>query len=83
MIQDGLLAFLQSQGVLSENQTTTAVQKATQQSIPLIAYLVDTLKVNGMIVAKYLAEEMGYPYFDLKAIDQSNISEDIIKLWAF
>ncbi|HDY98135.1 MAG TPA: type IV-A pilus assembly ATPase PilB [Pseudomonas sabulinigri] len=55
-----------------------ATQQASQDKIPLITHLVQKKLVSARDLAMVCAEEFGYPYFDLSAVDKDVQPQDLV-----
>ena len=73
----GLARRLVLDELITEPKVVEAQNKAAQQKIPLVTYLVGQNLVKGSDVANAASEEFGIPVLDIESVD---IDPDIVKL---
>ena len=74
----GLARRLVQDGLLDEARALAAQDDAQKKRIPLVAYLVESKKVDARAVAQAGSLEFGIPVFDLSVIDHEAIPKDLL-----
>lgn len=74
----GLARRLVQDGLLDEAKALAAQDDAQKKRIPLVAYLVESKKVDARAVALAGSLEFGIPVFDLTVIDHEAIPKDLL-----
>lgn len=74
----GLTNCLIQEGLLSESDAKMHAQEAKKNKTPLISYLVNAKLVDSKRVASVAMASFGVPYFDLDAIDKSNLPISLV-----
>ncbi len=74
----GLARRIVQDNLLDAQAAGKASKQATQEKIPLITYLVQNKLANARDLAMVCAEEFGYPYVDLAAIDKEHQPQDLV-----
>lgn len=74
----GLARRIVQDQLLDQNAASKAVRQASSDKIPLITYLVQNKLANARDLAVVCAEEFGYPYIDLSAIDKEHQPQDAV-----
>ena len=74
----GLTNCLIQEGLLSESDAKMHAQEAKKNKTPLISYLVSAKLVDSKKVASVAMASFGVPYFDLDAIDKSNLPISLV-----
>jgi len=74
----GLARRIVQDQLLDAATAAKASQQASQDKIPLITYLVQKKLASGRDLALVCAEEFGYPYFDLSALDKESQPQDLV-----
>lgn len=69
----GLTKCLVQNGLLSEDDAQKHIQDAEKQELPLIHYLISNKLLDSTQVATHVSKEFGIPFFDLNAVDTSNL----------
>src|SRR5690606_38110472 len=81
----GLARRIVQEELLDAQAAGKASQQASQDKIPLITYLVQNKLAKARDLAMVCAEEFGYPYLDLTALDRDSqpevslVSEKLIR----
>ena len=66
----GLARRIVQDQLLDATVASNASKQATQDKIPFITYLVQSKLADARDLAMVCAEEFGYPFFDLAALDK-------------
>ena len=74
----GLARRIVQDKLLDAQAAGKASKQATQDKIPFITYLVQNKLANARDLAMLCAEEFGYPYCDLNAIDKDSQPQDLV-----
>ena len=74
----GLARRIVQDELLDAAVAAKATQQASQDKIPFITYLVQKKLASSRDLAMVCAEEFGYPYFDLLAIDKEAQPQDLV-----
>jgi len=74
----GLARRIVQDGLLDADTAAKASQQASQDKIPLITHLVQRKLASSRDLAMVCAEEFGYPYFDLTAIDKETQPSELV-----
>ncbi|MBA6418158.1 type IV-A pilus assembly ATPase PilB [Pseudomonas sp. 5Ae-yellow] len=74
----GLARRIVQDELLDAAVAAKATQQASQDKIPFITYLVQKKLASARDLAMVCAEEFGYPYFDLLAIDKEAQPQDLV-----
>jgi len=74
----GLARRIVQDQLLDAEATAKATQQASRDKIPLITYLVQRKLANARDLALVCAEEFGYPYLDLSAIDKESQPQELV-----
>lgn len=74
----GLTNCLIQEGLLSESDAKIHAQEARKNKIPLVSYLVAAKLVDSKKVASIAMAAFGVPFFDLDAIDKSNLPISLV-----
>lgn len=74
----GLARRIVQDQLLDAQVASKASKQATQDKIPFITYLVQNKLANARDLAMLCAEEFGYPYCDLSAIDKELQPRDLV-----
>ncbi|CBL46668.1 Type IV fimbrial biogenesis protein, ATPase [gamma proteobacterium HdN1] len=74
----GLVRRLISEGQLSHEKATEAVQSASKQRVPLISFLVEQKLVDAKSLAISTSEEFGVPVLDVDAIAPDFFPKEIV-----
>lgn len=74
----GLARRIVQDQLLDAQVASKASKQASQDKIPLITYLVQNKLANARDLAMLCAEEFGYPYCDLAAIDKESQPQDLV-----
>tara|TARA_R110002020_G_scaffold352231_1_gene565351 strand:+ start:2286 stop:3992 length:1707 start_codon:yes stop_codon:yes gene_type:complete len=74
----GLARRIVQDQLLDAQAASKASKQATQDKIPFITYLVQNKLANARDLAMLCAEEFGYPYCDLNAIDKELQPQDLV-----
>ena len=72
----GLPRRLVQDGIISEEQLAEATEKAKQEKLPLVAFLVNGDLANARAIAVAASHEFGVPLLDLDAVD---VDIDVIR----
>ncbi len=75
---NGLARRLVQEGKLSDEQATSAQQKAAEQQLSLTRYLVEHKLVNAQDVAISASQAFGIPIFDLNAVNTEELQTDLV-----
>lgn len=75
----GIAFRLVLDGVLERQEAQDLVQKAKDQKIPFVNYLVKQKLVAAKIIAHSAAHDFGIPLFDLDAFDIELIPKELVK----
>ncbi|PXF63289.1 type IV-A pilus assembly ATPase PilB [Kangiella spongicola] len=76
----GLAHMLVAEGLISKDKVKEAIEKAKEEKIGLIDWLVNAGWVKGADAVKAQGVNFGAPYFDANAINPDNLPKDIIDL---
>ena len=74
----GLARRIVQEGILTADTASKASQQATQDKIPLITHLVQRKLADAKSLAMVCAEEFGYPFFDLTALDKEAQPKELV-----
>tara|TARA_B100001059_G_scaffold147702_1_gene147668 strand:- start:1882 stop:3582 length:1701 start_codon:yes stop_codon:yes gene_type:complete len=74
----GLARRIVQDELLDAAVAAKATQQASQDKIPFITYLVQKKLASARDLAMVCAEEFGYPYFDLLAIEKEAQPQDLV-----
>ena len=74
----GLARRLLRDGLLTEEQASQVHERARQERVPFVTYLVREKLVTGMQVAVASAEEFGVPLFNLDAMDVDQLPLELM-----
>jgi len=74
----GLARRIVQDQLLDAATAAKASQQASQDKIPFITHLVQKKLASARDLAMVCAEEFGYPYFDLSAIDKEIQPQDLV-----
>tara|TARA_R110001606_G_scaffold222699_1_gene370667 strand:+ start:9599 stop:11302 length:1704 start_codon:yes stop_codon:yes gene_type:complete len=74
----GLARRIVQEELLDAQTASKASQQATQDRIPFITYLVQKKLASSDKLAMVCAEEFGYPYFDISAIDKDLQPKELV-----
>ncbi|HDP89102.1 MAG TPA: type IV-A pilus assembly ATPase PilB, partial [Thioalkalivibrio sp.] len=74
----GLSRRLVQDGLLDEAGALAAQDDAQKKRIPLVAYLVESKKVDAKAVASASSLEFGIPAFDVTCLDHEAVPKDLI-----
>jgi len=74
----GLARRIVQDQLLDATTAAKASQQANQEKIPFITHLVQKKLVSARDLAMVCAEEFGYPFFDLLAIDKDIQPQDLV-----
>ena len=75
----GIAGQLVRQQLISESQMADAIQESRDQQKPLIDLLVSKGAGQAAPIAQAVAQLSGYPLLDLDAIDQNQISRELVE----
>ena len=76
----GLARRLVKDGILAEEAARDAFEKAMQQKLPFVSYLVRNALAASLPIAEVASDEFGTPLFDLKAINFDLIPKNIVDI---
>ena len=74
----GLARRIVQEGLIQADVAAKACQQASQDKIPLITHLVQKKLADARSLAMTCAEEFGYPYFDLSALDKEAQPKELV-----
>ena len=74
----GLARRIVQDQLLDATVASNASKQATQDKIPFITYLVQSKLADARDLAMVCAEEFGYPFFDLAALDKDQQPQDLV-----
>ena len=74
----GLARRIVQDQLLDAQVASKASKQASQDKIPFITYLVQHKLANARDLAMLCAEEFGYPYLDLAAVDKDTQPRDLV-----
>ena len=74
----GLARRIVQEGLIEAEVAAKACQQANQDKIPLITHLVQKKLADAKSLAMTCAEEFGYPYFDLGALDKEAQPKELV-----
>ncbi|MCK4492505.1 MAG: type IV-A pilus assembly ATPase PilB [Methylococcales bacterium] len=74
----GIAKALVDHHLLSEIEARNAISGADMESVPLLKYMVEKGLVNSTAVANILSGVFALPFFDLNALDLTDIPVDIV-----
>ncbi|MEH6492158.1 type IV-A pilus assembly ATPase PilB [Halopseudomonas sp.] len=74
----GLARRIVQDGLLDADTASKANQQASQDKIPFITHLVQRKLASAKDLAMVCAEEFGYPYFDLTALEKEAQPADLV-----
>ena len=74
----GLARRIVQDQLMDAATAATATQQSSQDKIPFITHLVQKKLASARELAMVCAEEFGYPYFDLSAIDKDVQPQDLV-----
>ena len=74
----GLARRIVQEGILTAETASKASQQATQDKIPFITHLVQRKLADAKSLAMVCADEFGYPYFDLSALDKEAQPKELV-----
>ncbi len=74
----GLARRIVQDQLIDQHAAAKATKQASLDKIPLITYLVQNKLANARDLAVVCAEEFGYPYFDLTAVDKEHQPQDLV-----
>ncbi len=74
----GLAKRIVQDQLLDATTAAKASQQASKDKIPFITHLVQTKLASARDLAMVCAEEFGYPYFDISAIDKDTQPQDLV-----
>ncbi len=77
-VLSGLARRLVQDNLLEEEVAAQAVQISSQDSVPLVTYLVQNSIIDGDTLAKAASEEFGTPLIDLGAFDLDQIPKEVV-----
>ncbi len=70
--------LLVKEQLLDLEQTETAIERANENNIPLVFFIVENEIIDADIVANLLAKDFGVPLFDLDCFDRECLPLDIV-----
>ncbi len=74
----GVAKCLIQEGLLTEQEVKKHIDAAEKKKTPLVRYLVENDLVSSRVIATMASIEFGVPFFDLNALDTSNLPLDLI-----
>lgn len=74
----GLARRIVQEGILTAETASKASQQATQDKIPFITHLVQRKLADAKSLAMVCADEFGYPFFDLAALDKEAQPKELV-----
>ena len=75
---NGLLKLLIQDGLMTENDAKIYQKEANLNKVQLITYLVNNKLIDSKSIASRASLEFGFPFFDLDAIDASNLPIELV-----
>ncbi|GAA0200101.1 type IV-A pilus assembly ATPase PilB [Kangiella japonica] len=76
----GLAHMLVAEGLIEKDKVKEAIERAKEEKVGLIDWLVNAGWVKGADAVKAQGVNFGAPYFDANAINSDNLPKDIIDL---
>ena len=77
-VLSGLARRIVQEGILSSEAAGKASQQAAQDKIPFITHLVQRKLADAKSLAMVCADEFGYPYFDLAALEKEAQPSELV-----
>ena len=77
-VLSGLARRIVQEGILSSEAASKASQQAAQDKIPFITHLVQRKLADAKSLAMVCADEFGYPYFDLAALEKEAQPSELV-----
>ena len=74
----GLAKYLIKNGLIDANTSALAQQEAIKENLHFVTYLVSNGIVNSSVLAQAVAEEFGYPYFNLDVFDFDLLPKNLV-----
>lgn len=74
----GYIRRLMDDGLVTTQQMQEAIEKAKNNNISTVTYLVENLNINPLIIAEMVSAEFGEPLLDLDAFDPDLFPKDLV-----
>jgi len=78
-INNGLAKQLIDANLLTQEKTISVLEQAKKEKKPFVHLLVEKNLVKAIYVAMFAAQEFGYPFFDISALDLADDISTIFK----
>lgn len=74
MVYYNIAEFFIAEGILTEDEVTSAMAEAGKEDIPLSIYLLKNKIVDSSILAEKISQFYKYPYLSLSAVDPAKVA---------